>query len=402
MVICPQCNIEHGEEEEFCENCGKFLLAIEEPPSEEDRANAKLYCPKCQVLYRKGNYCRRCGSLLMQGTPLKETDDQRLGKKSTKRYSKEWLRLLKEEKALESRIRKLETQREKISGDVLNFLSLRYQERLESLSPLHQEIETELESIRKRTLEEMDFLEIELKPIQKRLEEFQSLHKLGAVTKPDFVREKKGLRKEIKLRKKSLRKYRQILSLLPAKMGGRTVSPMSTGDLLRPLPLLTVGIIILLTVAGGYFLWPQHTESAILVLKKIVVSPSTPSSLNNSPAAMEDKDVEKIGSLFENIRMANLQKNIDLFMSCFSCDFNGTEGKRLDTLKVWENYNYLDLSYDLKKQMITGDTANVRLEWLVRTSQKKGGQRKDGRTVLDVTLKREDTRWKIIDIKPVS
>jgi len=402
MVICPQCNIEHGEEEEFCENCGKFLLAIEDPPSEEARANAKLYCPKCQVLYRKGNYCRRCGSLLMQGTPFKETDDQRLEKKSTKRYSKEWLRLLKEEKALESRIRKLETQREKISGDVLNFLSLRYQERLESLSPLHQEIETELESIRKRTLEEMDFLEIELKPIQKRLEEFQSLHKLGAVTKPDFVREKKGLRKEIKLRKKSLRKYRQILSLLPAKMGGRTVSPMSTGDLLRPLPLLTVGIIILLTVAGGYFLWPQHTESAILVLKKIVVSPSTPSSLNNSPAAMEDKDAEKIGSLFENIRLANLQKNIDLFMSCFSRDFNGTEGKRLDTLKVWENYNYLDLSYDLKKQMITGDTANVRLEWLVRTSQKKGGQRKDGRTVLDVTLKREDTRWKIIDIKPVS
>jgi hypothetical protein len=402
MVICPQCSIEHGEGEEFCGNCGKFLLAIEDPPSEEERANAKLYCPKCQVLYRKGNYCRRCGSLLMQGTPSKAMDTQRSEKKLTKRYSKEWLRLLKEEKALESRMRKLEAQREKISSDVLNPLFVRYQERLESLSPLHQEIEMELESIRKRALEEMDFLGNELKPIQKRLEEFQSLYKLGAVTKPDFVREKKGLRKEIKLRKKSLKKYRQILSLLPTKMGGRTVSPILTGDLLRPLPLLTVGIIILLMVSGGYFLWPQHTESGTLVLKKIVVYPSTPSSLNNPPAAMEDKDAEKIGSLFENIRQANLQKNIDLFMSCFSCDFNGTEGKRLDTLKVWENYNYLDLSYDLKKQTITGDTANVRLEWLVRTSQKMGGQRKDGRTVLDVTLKREDAHWKIIDIKPVS
>ena len=402
MVICPQCNIEYGEGEEFCGNCGKFLLAIEDPPSEEERANVKLYCPKCQVLYRKGNYCRRCGSLLMQGTPSKETDAQRLEKKSTKRCSKKWLRLLKEEKALVSRMRKLEAQREKIPSDVLNPLFVRYQERLESLSPLHQEVETELESIRKRALEEMDFLENELKPIQKRLEEFQSLYKLDAVTKPDFIREKKGLKKEIKLRKKSLKKYRQILSLLPAKMGGRIVSPILTGDFLRPLPLLTVGIIILLMVAGGYFLWPQHTESGTLVLKKIVVSPSTPSSLNNPPAATEDKDAEKIESLFENIRQANLQKNIDLFMSCFSCDFNGTEGKRLDTLKVWENYNYLDLSYDLKKQTITGDTANVRLEWLVRTSQKKGGQRKDGRTVLDVTLKREDAHWKIIDIKPVS
>jgi hypothetical protein len=86
----------------------------------------------------------------MQGTPSKETDAQRLEKKSTKRCSKKWLRLLKEEKALVSRMRKLEAQREKISSDVLNPLFVRYQERLESLSPLHQEIETELESIRKR------------------------------------------------------------------------------------------------------------------------------------------------------------------------------------------------------------------------------------------------------------
>jgi len=163
-----------------------------------------------------------------------------------------------------------------------------------------------------------------------------------------------------------------------------------------------VGVIILLVVAGGYFLWPQHIQSATLMLKEIVISPSTPSSSNHPLAVMEDKDSEKIGSIFENIRQANLQKNIDLFMSCFCRDFNGMEGKRLDTLKMWENYNYLDLSYDLKRQTITGDTANVRLEWLVRTSQKMSGQLQNGRTVLDVTLKREDGLWKIINIKPVS
>jgi hypothetical protein len=298
-------------------------------------------------------------------------------------------------------MRKLETQRGKISSDVLDPLFIRYKERLESLSPQHQEIETELESIRKRASREMDFLEGELKPIQKRLGEFQSLYKLGAVTKPDFVRERKGLKKEIKSREKSLKKYRQILSLLPSKMGGRTVSAGLAGELLRPIPLLLTGILIPLIVAGVYFFWPQHTESGALVLKKIVVSSSTLSSLNHPPAATEDKDSEKIGSLFENIRQANLQKNIDLFMSCFSGDFNGTEAKRLNTLKMWENYNYVDLSYHLKKQTISGDTADVRLEWIVRTSQKTSGQQKDSGTVLDVTLKREDGRWKITDIKPI-
>lgn len=69
---------------------------------------------------------------------------------------------------------------------------------------------------------------------------------------------------------------------------------------------------------------------------------------------------------------------------------------------MWENFNYLDLSYDLKKQTILGDTADVRLEWLVRTSQKLGGQLQDGRTLLDVTLKREDGHWKIKEIKTAS
>lgn len=402
MVICPQCNIEHGEGEEFCRKCGSFLLAVEDLTPEEGKTRVKLICPKCQVLYKKGNYCRKCGSLLMQGIPSQETDLQPLEKKSVKKWSKEWLTLLKEEKELESCMSKLEVERDKVSSDVLNPIFVRYKDRLESLSPLHQEIETELESIRKRASEEIDFLEKELKPIQKRLEEFQSLYKLRAVTKPDFVREKKELRKEIKSRERSLKNYQQILFLLPGKMGGSLFSPGFTANLLRPFTLLTASIIILLMVAGGYFLWPWNSHSITPVSKAIVTSPLTPSPPSGPHIVTEGKEVEKIRSLFENIRKANLQKNIDLFTSCFSRDFNGIEGKRRDTLRMWENFNYLDLSYDLKKQTISGDTADVRLEWLVRTSQKLGGQLQDGRTLLDVTLKREDGRWKIKEIKTAS
>src|SRR4030043_232716 len=151
MVICPQCNIEHDTEEEFCKKCGKFLLIVEDPDLEEETKKEKLICPKCQEIYIKGHYCRKCGSLLMQGTPSQQTDVRPFEKKS----------------------------------------------------------------IKKRTSEEVDVLEKELKPIQKRLEEFQFLYKLGAVTKDDFVREKKEMKKEIKSRERSLRKHRQILSLLP-------------------------------------------------------------------------------------------------------------------------------------------------------------------------------------------
>ena len=402
VVICPQCSIEHDSGEEFCRKCGKYLLDVEDPAPGEERKNVKLFCPKCQFLYKKGTYCRKCGSLLMQKDPSQENGAQLLEKKSAKRWSREWFTLVEEEKELESCISKLETQREKVSRDVLDLLFARYQDRMKSMSPLHQEIETELESIKKKALEQIDSLKNELEPIQKRLQEFQSLFKSGALTRPDFARERKELKREVKSREKSLKKYHQILALLPHKMGGKATSAGFTGDLLRPATLLTAGLIIVLMVAGGYFLWPHHSQSQGPVPAAIVTPLSTPLPPEDPSPPAKDQGVEKIGPLFDNIRQANLDKNIDLFMSCFSRNFNGTEGKRKDTLKMWENYSYLDLSYDLKRQTVTGDSADVRLEWLAKTSQKSSGKIQDGKTVLDVTLKREDGHWKIAEIKPVS
>jgi len=260
----------------------------------------------------------------------------------------------------------------------------------------------ELESIRKSASEEIDFLEKELKPIQKRLEEFQSLYKLGAITRTDFLREKKELRREIKSKERDLKKYRHILSLLPNKMGGDLVSSGIPGNLLRPSTLLTASFVILLIIGGGYLLWQKRSPSMEPTSKVIVTSPTPPPSSQRPSSGTEYQEVEKIKSLLENIKQANLKKNIDLFMSCYSRDFTDREIKRLDTLETWGFYNYHDLSYDLKKQTITGDTANVRLEWLIQISKKTGGQPEDRRTLMDVTLKREDGHWKIKEIKPVS
>ena len=401
MVICPQCNLNHETGEEFCKQCGSFLLSVEDPLLEEERPKTKFFCPRCQVLYKKGNYCPTCGSLLMQRTVFQETG-LLSEKKSVKRCSKEWLRLLEEEKESESCMSKLEAQRDRISDPIFDSLFLRYKDRLKSLSPMRQEIETELASIRKRASEEIDHLEKELKPIQETLGEFCSLCKAGAVTKPDFLREKRELKKEIKSRERCLKKYRQILSLLPAKMGGGITSSRSAGDLFRSLPVFIVSAVLILMVAAGYLFWLQRPQPNKPAMKETVPSLSASPSPNRPPGAAEDRGVEKIGSLFENIRRANLKKDIDLFMACFSRDFRDMEGKRRETLRMWENYNYLDLSYRLKKQTVSGDKADVTLEWVVRTSQRTSGQQQDGRTVLDVTLKREEGAWKIKEIKPLS
>jgi len=403
MVICPQCNIEHEEGEEFCKKCGKFLLTVEEPLPEDQHAEVKLTCPKCQLTYAKGNYCKKCGSLLMRGTPPQEMDVQPLEKNLIKKWSKEWLRMSREEKELKTCMVKLEAQREKISGDVYHPIFIRYKNQLESLLPLNQEIETELKSIRKRAMEEIDFLEKELKPIQKRFEEFQSLYKMGAITKTDFMKEKKEMRKEIKFRERSLKKHRHILSLLPPKMGGSMTPSGFTENLLRPFTLVALIVMMFLIGVGGYFLLQGHSHQVSSTNFKETPLPLPPSpSPPHMQTSAEAQEVEKISSLFESIRMANLQKDIDLFMSCFSRDFKGRDGKRLDALKMWENYNYLKLSYELKNKSISGDISYIQLEWLVKTSQKRSGKIQEGKTLLDVTLKREDGLWKIKEIKTIS
>jgi ketosteroid isomerase-like protein len=222
------------------------------------------------------------------------------------------------------------------------------------------------------------------------------------MTKGDFSREKSEMTREIESRERSLVKYRRIISILPSKLGGRMVSHRVAGNFFQPFPLMVAGGIFMLVVALGYFLWLKPSSSST-PLSKEIASPSagTPSTQGQSPVS-KTEEAEKIRALFENIRQANLKKNIGLFMSCYSHDFEDKEGKRLAVLETWENFNYQDLSYHLKRQTITGDTADVRVEWLIRTSPKAGGQSQDTRTVLNVTLSREEGNWKIKAIRSAS
>jgi ketosteroid isomerase-like protein len=116
----------------------------------------------------------------------------------------------------------------------------------------------------------------------------------------------------------------------------------------------------------------------------------------------EVREDEKIKSLFGKIRQANLEKRIDLFMSCYSADFKDRNGKRLETLETWNNFDYLDLSYELKELTVTTQTARVRVEWRINISPKNEGTPQKTTSLLEVTLKKEDGHWKIGEIKPAS
>ena len=327
-----------------------------------------------------------------------------------KKLSKEWLTLSEEKKRLEILIKNLEAKRSGISSDMFNTTLGRYQSQVESISLRYQKIEKDLESVKAKTSGEINITLNALKPFKKRLEEAQSLYKAGALTKSDFAKQRTELKREIKLRQNTQKKHEQVISSLPNKMGGKVGAPGKLTNLLQPIPLIASGIIILMAVAG-YLLWPKYSylikkqpQPVALISKEGgVSSPTSPGQTQSSPVPENQaQEIEKMKSLFENIRQANIQKNIELFMSCYSYDFKGREEKKKSTLENWQSYDYFDLSYDLKNQAISGDTANAKVEWVIKFSPKSGGPAQETKSFLDVTLKKEEGVWKIKEIKPAS
>jgi ketosteroid isomerase-like protein len=189
-----------------------------------------------------------------------------------------------------------------------------------------------------------------------------------------------------------------------------------------PLGVLT---IVILVAAGIYFFWSQYsyfaakpsgpakpTGPGLVSSEQATGSSSTSTPTDRTPPVAEPQEkvlspseaweVEKMKELLEKIRRANLRKDIDLFMSCYSTDFKDRDAREKTTLKYWDNFNYLDLSYDIKSHSISGDAAKARVEWSIRVAPRIGGKAQESKTLLDVVLKKEDNDWKIKEVIPVS
>jgi hypothetical protein len=245
-------------------------------------------------------------------------------------------------------------------------------------------------------------LEEESRIIQKRFDEIRSLRQLRAITRADYSTEKNDIKQRVRSRMKRLKECRKIISKLPSPLGEGSVSPMITRNLIRYQSSAIMGGVLIIIVLGAYFLWTKNPEF-FHSQESAPISQTKPSAQGrlsvSSPEARED---EKIKSLFETIRRANLEKKIDLFMSCYATDFNGRDKKRLATLETWDHFDYLDLSCDLKRLTVKAHTAQVRVQWWINISPKHGGTSEKTTSVLDVSLKKEDGHWKVEKIKPVS
>ena len=403
-LICPSCKITY-ERGDFCIECGSALLpqipshAKEEPkissisggeekPSQiqtiqehvAETPRKKLVCPSCGIIYERGNSCVRCGSSLVTQIPSQEKEKP---KSSDAEASPS-------PSGVSEDISKMELDQGPLVAP--------------EQPPLSSPKEQELGAIR----------QIKRKEVGPSLEDelFQD--------KPFEQQPSKKASDPVGKKENSLKKPKRDYRRLFLEVGGMTVMTMAGGyflwsvyfHLTAKLPeskaLTSEGTVSQTLPSSSSVAHPAGTvtesgglksgeKSSTLSKEASPTSPSLPDD-PKTPSA-ETREIRSIKALLEHVRQANLQKDIDLFTSCYASDFQNLDGRKRSTLAYWEKFNYVDLSYDLKDPSISGETAKAKVEWVIKSSSKSGGRPQENKSVLDVIFKKEQGVWKIEEVK---
>jgi ketosteroid isomerase-like protein/RNA polymerase subunit RPABC4/transcription elongation factor Spt4 len=384
MRICKKCQIEYEEEKKFCSQCGTFLISKEtalwdsEGPGEtiEEKPKEKFICPECKIIYEKTKTCIRCGKEAVSLATFQERGE------SSEEQISETVELSSRDKTFEDQ--RIESPSQHLICPTCKRIHLRGKTCVKCGTGLVQQV----------PLPEKEKMDISPRPEAKKYEpkslspsELEEDLFQGEI--PDQRAPKRTVEEQIKEGK-----FKRKLK----KDYPRTAFNWS-------------GISIIL-IAAGYLLWsiyshvwPKRPDPMVTPFPKEMAAPLVPTSTAIPPAPLPSQEAyvrEQIVELLEKIRKANLEKDIHLFMSCYSKDFKEWEEKKKTTLESWGNFNFLNLTYDLKTCSISGNVVIARVEWLIRFSQKNGGTSQDSKTALEVTLKKEEGAWKIEGIKSLS
>jgi len=379
MLFCKKCQVEYEGENRFCSQCGSFLVRKEtaifdsEDPKKttEEKPKEKFICPDCKIIYEKTKTCIRCGVEVVLLSSFQEKNEETVQEPEAGRESpqvlttKEWL-----ESPLQHLICPV-CKKDHLGGKSC----IRCGAVLVSADPPQGE---------KKTRQPHPLEAKKTGPKPPYPPEFKE--DLSQEETPDQKTPKGTVEEQIKK--------------------GRFVRKIKKD---YPRIFLNWSGIAIICIAAGYLLWSTYShivtkksDSSAIPLSKEKASSPAPTSLMippSSASSTEADEIEKIRNLLENVRKANLVKDIDLFLLCYSNDFKDREGKKKSTLESWENFNFLDLTYDLVTHSVSGNAVKARVVWLVRFSPKSGGQPQESKTTLDVIFKKEDATWKIGEIK---
>lgn len=128
-------------------------------------------------------------------------------------------------------------------------------------------------------------------------------------------------------------------------------------------------------------------------------SGAAPPSESPLSAAVLKKQLEE---LLNQLREAQLKKDISQYLHAFSPNFPDLEMRRQKTLAVWQAYDYSSLDFELDEvKLLDADRAFAKVVWNLKTQQKVSQNIKTETQTYKVWFSKDAGQWRISNLEMV-
>ena len=365
-------------------------------------------CPKCGEEYEVGlNLCRRCESVLdaveVDGPatppktpqeeielPDKDTFEKEVIKKKeevkeireeiqrslVKAVIKELLLIKDEKKRYEKLLQNLEEKKGNIPKEVYSESKTNYENSLMEIAKRFKELRGTYTGLKERIGAEIQNLEKELVHLKGKLYELKKMSETGLILKKDQRVKEKRLRDEITAKENELREKRRLQNILSLKLKEKP-----EGLNLKTLAVLVTGILLIISV--------------MYLIIKIPLKKPEPAPLQVVLPPKQEVDLEGVRELLEKIKRANLEKDIELFESCYSPDYEELNKRIEKALTLWENFDFIHLEYILEDNIIKEREGTIRVSWDIKVRSRDKGEIKEMKDDLTIFIIKNENPWKI-------
>lgn len=151
------------------------------------------------------------------------------------------------------------------------------------------------------------------------------------------------------------------------------------------------------------FIWAIVIVSGI---SYFVISNQTPRATNpateeHSPALAAMPERQALLELLNQMREAQLKKDIHLFLEAYSPNFPNLAQRRDLMLSIWQKYDYLDSQFQLTDITIKNNTLILgRVTWVIKARDRQNNAMKIFSKSYQVYFSKDSGKWLILKFGP--
>lgn len=371
LMKCPKCGEEYGLGTNFCRKCESILEVIES----EGTASPAKTSPDATKLPEEDIPDKK---VIKKKEEVKEIREE-IERSLIKAIIKEIL-LIKDERDRYNRLLKnLEEKKAKIPEDLYNESKTNYENNLMEIAKRFKELKTTYTGLRERVNIEIQSMERELASIKGQLYDIKRMSESGLISKRNLRIKERKFKEDIKTKERDLKEKIKIQDLLSQKEKFEGVNRRKT------VALITIGFLFFILAGFG--------------ISKIFFTEPDISPLQTTPSKTqfpkEVPDIKGVEELLGKIKRANLDKDIELFESCYSPDYEGLNKRIEKAIALWKDFDFVHLEYTLKDNLIKENEGIIRVSWDMKVRSRDKGVIKEMKDDLTVFIVKEGDFWKI-------